>query len=69
MRKHHKYKHVNNTDVAIEVVRFIYISEKLGYKVKVNWLNIVNRDNIYPCDVTEEIFIKKENIKDWIFYD
>ena len=65
MKAHCNYKHENCSDVAINVLRIVHIPQKAGYKVKVSWINIVNPNNIYACGVTEEIFIKKEDIKNW----
>jgi len=57
------YKHVNNTDVAAE---FLEIKEtKKGYKVKVQWINIVNPKNFYFIDLIEEIFIRDKDLKNW----
>lgn len=65
MRRGQIYKHTACTDAAIEVKRIVYIPEKCGYKVKVSWINIVNPKNIYPCGLTEEIFIPRSKIKEW----
>jgi hypothetical protein len=66
MRKGGIYKHINCTDVAVECKRILFIPEKNGYKVKVNWVNVVNPKNYYPCGLTEEIFIPSSLIRDWI---
>lgn len=63
------YKHINNTDVAAHFLRVIFIAPKNGYKVKVSWLNIVNPKRIFPCGITEEIFIPMNKIKEWKLYD
>jgi len=34
------YKHVNNTDVAVEIIKKIPIPNKNYYKIKVRWWNI-----------------------------
>lgn len=60
------YKHVNNTEVAAEFKRVIKVPT--GRKIKVTWYNIVNPNNIYPCGITEEIFIKEDDIKNWKVY-
>jgi len=56
-------KHENNTDVAALFMRVVKVPR--GYKVKVSWQNIVNPQNIYPCGVTEEIFISNHDMKYW----
>lgn len=68
MKKGSTYKHIDCTDVAVECLRIIFIPEKAGYKVKVSWLNVVNPANVYPCGLTEEIFIPTAKIKEWLPY-
>lgn len=69
MKKYGLYKHENCSDVLIDVLRIIFIPEKKGYKVKVNWINCVNKENLFPIGVSEEIFIPKEKIKEWFLYN
>ena len=68
------YKHTNNTDVAMRVVKSYFITEKNGWKVKVNWINIVNPAN--PFVITDSIgplqethLITREQAKDWKPFD
>ena len=34
------YKHINNTDIAFEVLRKYYIPEKDAYSIKVRWYRV-----------------------------
>jgi hypothetical protein len=65
MEKNGYYKHVNCTDVAIEVLRITHIPEKNGYKVKVSWMNVASGKFAYPLGYIEEIFIPSSLIRDW----
>lgn len=66
MRIHSTYKHENNTDVAILVLkRPFYIPEKREYKVKVEWINIVNPNNVFKMRLTETIRIKEVDMRKW----
>lgn len=64
------YKHVNNTDVAMKVVKSLYIPAKGGWKVRVLWLNIVNPKNIFLIDLKHEThFISRDKASGWENYD
>lgn len=65
MTKNKLFKHDNNTEVALFITRIVYISEKLGYKVKGSWINIVNKDKQYPIGIIEEVFVTNDQIKNW----
>ena len=58
------YQHVNCIDTAIMPVRVIHIP--CGLKVKVKWFNVSNPENPWYLGLTETIFIKKEQVKNWI---
>ncbi len=63
------YRHRNNTDVAMQVVKSYWIPEKDGYKVKVYWWNIVNPSNQFKLFVhTNYEFVKREDVKNWDLY-
>lgn len=63
------YKHWNNTDVAMCVLKKYYIRQKHVYKLKVLWFNIVNPNNIYSTGVRENITIDATTFnKNWSFY-
>jgi len=51
------YKHRDNTDVAMKVVKSYWIPEKNTWKVKALWLNIINPKNVF--------LILKEKVKNW----
>lgn len=61
------YKHTNNTDVAIVVLSSYFIPEKEGYKLKVIWRNIVNKNNTFSM-MEDKIFIKAKDVKNWKEY-
>lgn len=62
------YKHKNNTDVAMQVIRSYWIPEKQGWKAKVNWINIVNPANPYLL-TKDNVFVTKDQRKNWESYD
>lgn len=64
------YKHKNNTDVAILVLKAFHFQnpyENKGYyKIKVRWFNIVNRANMFDMDSQEILTIEQDTFKnDW----
>lgn len=67
MKKLQLYKHSNNTDVAILVLR----SRKWanGTELKVQWWNIVNPNNIFYTGEQEVIVIPEEQLSNWKPYD
>jgi hypothetical protein len=58
------YKHINNTDVAILIVKSFYISKSEYYKLKVKWVNIVNPANYFGLG-EENLKISREDFKNW----
>lgn len=61
-------KHVNNTDVAIEVLKTFYVKEKQTYKLKVRWWNIGKCHEPWCMGITETIVIRKEDMPKWQVY-
>lgn len=51
------YKHKNNTDVAMLVIKSFYVQEKNLYKLKVKWMNVVNPSNVFYTGVYENVEI------------
>ncbi len=61
------YKHKNNTDVAMEVLKKFYVKEKDVVKLKIRWWR-VNRANdvLYNMNIVERFVIpRKVWLKDW----
>lgn len=70
MRIDNLYKHENGSDAAILILKHpLFIAPKNGYKIRIKWMNIVNPKNVYDIGIMETIFIKKEDIKNWKFYE
>lgn len=69
MNKGGMFKHVNNTEVAILVHTFDYMPQTHEFKLKVDWLNIVNPYNIFKCGVLEYLVIKADDIDNWEPYE
>lgn len=68
------YKHKYNTDVAMRVVKSFYVAAKDGWKIRVNWINIVNPNNHFVLmdsvgPITENHFIPRDKVKDWEPFD
>lgn len=67
----HVYKHVKNTDVAIQPLRIISIPK--GLKVKIQWYSIsLRRDKdgnleeyVWPMGFIETVTITKDQIPNW----
>lgn len=60
------YKHVNNTDVAFEVIKKFYIRETQTYKLRVGWWNVVPSHPPYPMRVFQAIEIPRSKAHDWV---
>ena len=59
------WKHVNNKDVAFQVLKSFYVKEKRIYKMKVEWWNIGPHE-AWPMGITQRIQIPVDIwIKDW----
>jgi hypothetical protein len=41
------YQHVNNRDVAVEVLRLVKVPNKSYYKIRVRWWNVVSASRKY----------------------
>ena len=61
------YKHIHNTDVALEIKGIR--KTKDGIRVIGYWVNIVNPKNLYKCTDLIVEFIKNKDIKNWNKYD
>jgi len=61
-------KHIDNTDVAIEVLKLFYIREKDAYSVKVAWWNI-GPHAAYPMNITQRFRVTRENWARWRVYE
>jgi hypothetical protein len=61
-------KHVNNTDVAIEILKSFYVREKGLYKLKVRWWNIGRCHPPWSLGIVEKIEIPKHQMREWHAY-
>lgn len=62
-------KHVNNTDVAIEIVKIFYVREKRLFKLTVRWWNIRRCHAPYPLNIAQKLEIDVLKWKDWEPYE
>lgn len=61
------YKHINNTDVAMQVMSSKHSSDRKGWIVSVYWLNIVNPKFIFKLFMfLMPEFVKDEDVKNWL---
>lgn len=58
-------KHVNNTTVAIEVLRSFYVKEKRVWKLKVRWWNIGRCHPPYPLNIEQRIIVTADELNNW----
>jgi len=66
MRRDVLYKHVNNTDVAFEIIKKFYVVEKHLWKLKVKWWRVNKANRIKYCmDITQRIEIPADKVRDW----
>lgn len=62
------FKHKNNTDVAIEVIKMRYIPETAVFKIKVLWWNIGLCHAPWPMGLSQNIIVSKDKWRDWERY-
>ena len=64
------YKHKNNTDVAVEIVKKFYIREKDMWSFKFAWWNIGESHAPWPMIIFQRFKIPAETWrKDWERYE
>lgn len=63
------WKHVNNRDVALQILKSFYVKEKRSYKMKVEWWNI-GPHKAWPMNITQRIVMPVDIwIRDWVCID
>ena len=63
-------KHVNNHDVALEVIKSFYVKEKKVWKVKVRWWNIGVSHPPWSMGIVETITVDNSAWRmDWKPYE
>ena len=62
-------KHINNEDVALEVIKSFYVKEKELWKFKVMWYNIGKYHAPWCMNIIQNIEIPKEKWKEWETYE
>lgn len=60
------YQHLNNTDVAAEVLKCFYIKEREAYSVRIRWWNVGKAHAPWCMNLEERFIISKEAAKSWI---
>ena len=63
-RPYQIYKHKNNTDVAINIVKSFYVKEKQRYNLKVRWINIGSHP-WQDMNIVQRINIQNKDLLDW----
>lgn len=58
-------KHINNTDVAIEILKSFTVPEKEILKLRVAWWNIGECHAPYPLGVEQKVEIKFADWPNW----
>jgi hypothetical protein len=61
------YKHRSNTDVAMLPIMVRDRGAQL--MVRCRWFNIVNPKNRFDLGITDEVYIKLADLKNWRAYD
>jgi len=62
-------RHINNRDVAIEVLSIFYIKEKDTYDIKVMWYNIGPHPT-FSLGITQRIRVMRDDWRDnWVPYN
>lgn len=59
------YKHDNNTDVAMMPLEINYVKPVNGYRVKLRWFNIVNKNHTFDMGCPDQVFIKQQDFHKW----
>ncbi len=62
-------KHVNNTDVAFEVLKCFYVREKDLYKLKVCWWNVGTRHAPWCMHLEQRLELTSAQLEDWKLYE
>ena len=62
-------KHINNNDVAIEIIRKFYVHEKQMYEFKVRWWNIGKCHTPYYMGIEQKIAVSKQEAANWVPYE
>ncbi len=61
-------KHVNNTDVAIEILKRFYVREKDLWKLKVRWWNVGKSHEPWCMNLEQKITVKSTDLANWELY-
>ncbi len=63
------FKHKNNTDVAIEILKQFFVKEKKVYKLKVRWWNIGECHAPWCMHIDQRITVSLDDWKNWEHYE
>lgn len=58
-------KHINNTDVAIEILTKFYVRERDTWKLKVRWWNVGSRHAPFSMGIDEKLEIPASEMGNW----
>ncbi len=59
------YKHLNSSDIAMEIIKSFYVEEKDVYKIKVIWWNIGNCHKPWCMGIEQKFILSAEKMKEW----
>ena len=63
------YKHVNNTEVAFEILKQYYVKKKQLYKLHVVWWNVGCCHEPWCMQIKQKLEIKKADWQKWKLYE
>ncbi len=66
MRKGCLYRHRENRDVAIEVLKTFYVEHHKTWKLKVQWWNIGACHEPWPMGIEQKIEVTDDQRRDWV---
>lgn len=67
---HRLYKHINNTDIAFEIIKSFFVREKQVWKFRVIWWNIGKCHEPWCMNISERITLTRDSWEnEWKLYD
>lgn len=60
------YRHINNRDVAIRIIKKFYVKETDTFKLRVEWWNVVHEPTC--MNIKQNISIPASKMSEWKYY-